>query len=464
MLRTLITLCHMCCWLALAMPALTACSNGAADPSEVPGNDTISGTYYQITLQAQPATRANANSLATEAETTVNNATILLYRSTQGINGDENITIDYALYAPLLTRSVTSDGAVYYTTGVLHNHAAMTPANYHALIIANMGDLSSWVGHTLGQVRDETTTAPYQQTADTDPATASHFVMTSNTDCTINATGQGGLDNPIRVTASIERLAARLDFSPAGAEEQALNTTPLTITLENDEQRTLTAYYTYQVTDGTATNGDVFYLTTVTPFNLLSSGSYLFKRVTDSYDTDAQTTYLGAETTSPASGQATNYVVDPWTWQKTLASRAALHYRTPLAELTEGAESSHWPVRDIDAANTDADGSPYYTLCYAEENTLRPTSDKETYATGIMVKGIYGKRAANGTMTYTEKQYTWYVRHSDPTHTAAEGIPMKYGIVRNNIYRLRLNAITSLGLVLIEVRDWTPVRVPDIEM
>ena len=41
---------------------------------------------------------------------------------------------------------------------------------------------------------------------------------------------------------------------------------------------------------------------------------------------------------------------------------------------------------------------------------------------------------------------------------------MKYGIVRNCNYRLYIRQVNSLGLILVEVKDWTPVNVPDIQV
>ena len=41
---------------------------------------------------------------------------------------------------------------------------------------------------------------------------------------------------------------------------------------------------------------------------------------------------------------------------------------------------------------------------------------------------------------------------------------MKYGIVRNNVYRVYVNSVTSLGLILIEVKDWISITLPEIQM
>ena len=51
-----------------------------------------------------------------------------------------------------------------------------------------------------------------------------------------------------------------------------------------------------------------------------------------------------------------------------------------------------------------------------------------------------------GTRTYEDATcyYTWWVRHSNDNDDTKKGI-MEYAIVRNNIYKLTVNSIYSLG-------------------
>ena len=91
---------------------------------------TKNGTYLQLTLYTQ--TRTGHNSRGPQGdedgdyrlgafvnEYEARNATILLYSDAAGINGSANTTIDYALYAPTLTKT-TSTSPVAYKTDVLH--------------------------------------------------------------------------------------------------------------------------------------------------------------------------------------------------------------------------------------------------------------------------------------------------------------------------------------------------------
>lgn len=69
-----------------------------------------------------------------------------------------------------------------------------------------------------------------------------------------------------------------------------------------------------------------------------------------------------------------------------------------------------------------------------------------------------------GTRTYEDATcyYTWWVRHSNDNNDDAKGI-MEYAIVRNNIYKLTVNSVYSLGgevpedeslIVDVYVNDW----------
>lgn len=69
-----------------------------------------------------------------------------------------------------------------------------------------------------------------------------------------------------------------------------------------------------------------------------------------------------------------------------------------------------------------------------------------------------------GTRTYEDATcyYTWWVRHSNDNDDTKKGI-MEYAIVRNNIYKLTVNSVYSLGgevpeeeslIVDVYVNDW----------
>ncbi len=454
------------CQLLLWVLAFAACSGGGASDDDDPTVDPTQqrGTYLTLTIAPQGAARTSRgpsggegpyNEAALSNETTVTNATIFLYQAASGINAAADTPILFALYAPQFSKTETS--TVAYTSGLLRSEKDIPAGTYHILVVTNMGDLSSLT--TLGTLRDALCTQPYKQTSATDPSAATDFVMTSYDDQTVTLAGEGGADHPHNVSATVQRLAARLDFGPGTSTEVA---TATTIETSDGTTHTIPRHYRYEVQnqDGTK-NGDIFLLTDVTPFNLLSSGTSLIKRTTRS-TSDLQTfTYAGRET-ADANGLATNFVLDPWTLLKTSQTLPeGLTYATPYASVASLQADQLLPLRETTVSTTD--GLRYYILSYTQENTLTTTSPTQTYATGIRVDGYYGKHKSDGTYSYSAKTYTHFIRHADP-HNSSAALPMKYGIVRNNIYRLYVNRVTSLGVVLIQVRDWGTRQVEEIEI
>ena len=41
---------------------------------------------------------------------------------------------------------------------------------------------------------------------------------------------------------------------------------------------------------------------------------------------------------------------------------------------------------------------------------------------------------------------------------------MKYGVVRNNIYRIHVSSVNSLGQIQIVVSEWNRIDVPEIQI
>jgi hypothetical protein len=108
-------------------------------------------------------------------------------------------------------------------------------------------------------------------------------------------------------------------------------------------------------------------------------------------------------------------------------------------------------------------------VAYPMENTLNTTSKLYYYATGIAVVGYY---YVNGTGTGTRYIYLGYMRHqgeadsydimpyTTPLETTATlgANPMRFGIVRNNIYRVWIGSIDQKGEMelKIKVKKWDP--------
>ena len=214
------------------------------------------------------------------------------------------------------------------------------------------------------------------------------------------------------------------------------------------------------------------------PYNDLTSGEYLIKRVTDGNDQNT-VNYISKET-EDANHNSTNYVICPWT-----ISRTGVAYRNGKKSITDwesmsfsdfykvkNADKSHGKDNDNAKATTPYNYK-YYILDYVMENTSFDNSPETS--TGLVFKGTYYDAAQWEVSTAEEqaggvfgkpkagavgkpKCYTYVIRHSDPTGNGTTNDIMHYGIVRNNIYRVRIDGITGKGpdgmKVTLNVRKW----------
>ena len=427
-------------------------------------------------------------------ENEVANVTVLLYKDDAGINTAGDPTIQYAFYTRDLTRDDKDLGdgktLISYTSEVLNYREPLAPGTYHVIVLANTGCRTDLEGRPLSEVRDMWVTRPYTLTYDAatgvpDIANADNFVMTSAKDARVDISGDGGADHVKHVSVSVERLAARIDFSPGplntdtGAVPEKGKAVWMTadnfvVTDAEGNKTTLPhiAGYQYVVVNASTKEAtdDRFILCTVTPFNCLKSGTYCIKRVMNTLGSGAkELKYLGDEQTD-ADGNGINYVVDPWTDQKSLDTPiSGIGYRNPLTSPEELLpEANRWPVKAPSAlapVDVNPKGLEYYILDYTQENTLPPGYGKEHYATGLQFSGYYGHwDEVTHTYTYKPQNYHYYIRHADPNNSSNEGLPMKYGVVRNNIYRIHVGSVNSLGQIEIVVSEWNRIDVPGIQL
>ena len=419
--------------------------------------------YINITISVSasesPFTRAkepkggeegDGREAAQTAETAVEGVTVIFFQN-YGINATDvqaNATmIDYVEYFDNMqldnahaTQHLTGhENEVFYTTGQRELSTLLNIENpYHMLVVAN-ANLTSQITPgttTLKQVRDMTQ-ANFKNGNN-------KFIMSSKEDHTINFNNSTYDKSTNRRTfyldcIHIERLAARIDYCTEGA------------TYDTDKNG-----YSYQV----GSSSDRFVVTKVTPFNLYNEPEYLFKRVQNAWSGTITTTYLGDETTDNTN-IANNYVVDPNTAQKD-----ASHTFTYLSPIAETMSTDYAQMMNSDQNKNRANQN--IIIAYARENTLMPTSPLKKYATGLAFEGDY---YVNGTGTPEKRVYYHYLRHqgeneqgtayqakrwADINETdACETTPMNYGIVRNNIYRVKISGITEDGLNLnIKVKKW----------
>ena len=268
-------------------------------------------------------------------------------------------------------------------------------------------------------------------TRDADITKFSNFIMSSKKDATIDFTKEGSETDPYVVNVDIERLAARIDIIPNATYDAASNT------------------YYYDVKDGANVIGG-FKLESVTPSKVLTKGEYLIKRVSSDAAVSA-VTYFGLEEMDATTKASTNYVVCPWTKD-----------RTGLTLAKAEGPASLYKVKETTSTST-AVGKASYILDYVMENTT--TDNAVVNSTGLIFKGKYYEEtewdATNhrpiASATGTDKEYTYTIRHSDPNGTGPSTAQMYYGIVRNNIYQIKIEGVVgkTKGLKLtIHVRKW----------
>lgn len=428
----------------LLVMSFASCASDTTSDLPLPSKDMKAYLQVKVTVEGSGDTRASRATTGpkggedgdgrepgTNHENEVNSLTVLLYKSDKDDLSEADATIDYVYTFTNLNKVTTSSGRdATYTTVPREIDASIVGKKYHVIVIANADDMTSRCkGKKLSEVRDLQMSKVC--TRDADITKFSNFIMSSKKDAKIDFTKEGSETNPYLVEVDIERLAARIDIIPNATYDV-----------------TGKGYY-YNVMDGTNVIGG-FKLESVTPTKVMTSGEYLIKRV--SSDKDVSTvTYFGQEVMNPTTKASTNYVVCPWTKNRTGLT---------LAE-AEG-PASLYNVKKTTSTST-AVGEASYILDYLMENTT--TDNAETYSTGLIFKGKYYESSEWDATNHrpiagakdTEKEYTYTLRHSDPSGSGTTADPMHFGVVRNNIYQVKVDGVEgkSKGIKLtIHVVPW----------
>lgn len=427
--------------------SFASCASDTTSDSPMPNKDMKAYLQVKVTVDGSGDTRASRADKGPDGgedgdgrepginhENDVNSLTVLLYQSSKNDLSEDEATIGYVYTFTALTASTPSSGGkVTYTTNPREIDPIIVGKDYHVLVIANAGDMTSRCkGKKISEVRDMQMDKVC--TRNDDIANFSDFVMSSKKDAKIDFSGTSGSGtetNPYLVDVDIERLAARIDIIPNA-------------TYDGTSQ----GYY-YNVMDGTNVVGG-FKLESVTPTKVMTKGEYLIKRVSSDKDVSS-VTYFGLED-KDADNKATNYVVCPWTKN-----------RTGITLSNAEGPASLYNVKETTSTST-AVKEASYILDYVMENTT--TDNAEANSTGLVFKGKYyelsdwdttNKQPKPG-ISGTDKYYTYTIRHSDPIGIGSKTDPMYYGIVRNNIYRVRIDGITGKGpdgmKITLNVRKW----------
>lgn len=427
----------------LLVMSFASCASDTTSDLPLPSKDMKAYLQVKVTVEGSGDTRASRATKGPQGgeggddrepginkENDVNSLTVLLYKSGKEDLSEADATIDYVYTFTNLNKVTTSSGSdATYTTVPREIDASIVGKNYHVIVIANADDMTSRCKGKISEVRDLQMSKVC--TRDADITKFSNFIMSSKKDAKIDFTKEGSETNPYVVNVDIERLAARIDIIPNATY------------VDTDK-----GYY-YNVMDGTNVVGG-FKLESVTPTKVMTKGEYLIKRVSSDKDVSS-VTYFGEEKMDATTKASTNYVVCPWT-----KDRAGL----TLAE-AEG-PTSLYNVKKTTSTSTVV-GEASYILDYVMENTT--TDNAEDYSTGLIFKGKYYESSEWDAATKqpkagfagAKKQYTYTLRHSDPSGSGTIADPMHFGVVRNNIYQVKVEGVEgkSKGLKLtIHVVPW----------
>lgn len=370
--RALSSLPQAGCVLALAALSAGCTQNDLGDGFSGGGSKPGSFVTLSLTTPSAPAMRSNptggeqgdGTETGQNYENTVKRAVAFFYQGSGGVNAEGTTRIQAAV--PFTFTGSGTEGSngidrVYTTTP---QTVDLENGTYHLLLVANPGtDWWSGKSLTLGDVRDHIQQQAWQQAAD---GGYSDFVMTSAADATVTLNFNPEND-PAKATVSVERMAARLDYQASGS---------------------------YTCKDPQYSNATVE-ITGAALVNNLTAGSYLTKRVANDVD-GTGLSYLGDETSD--AGVQTNYVLDPWTVQKTAGNNSFTigdATAQPASALYgvwfdgSWADPNQW-ASYVKAGTSVSDGpETWQRIGYTLENTTAASQSGSRYSTGVVFKAKF---------------------------------------------------------------------------
>lgn len=491
--------------ISMASACLALLTSCYSDDGEDDGNWVkVSSTYINLSIAVSGGTthtrageplggeNGDGREAGFERENDVTGITFILYQGVDGINSSD-ADLDLVCYLPVTKVSSQSQGTPFgkdkshldqiesvWETGqqkIGYTSVLDFSKTYHAIVIANANLVTELSGKKLSYVRNLPLSNIYTGSPTVPASSCTNFVMSSESDVALTfgtpknldgTTYTKGQDMYFDLTSQpiiIERMAARIDFHSANSNDYKDSYT--------------TPGYEYNV----ASSSDKFVVTGIVPFNLANGHTtfgkeYLIKRVAEDKDklTPETVVYLADETTK-------SYVIDP----NTLSGKAddnpylsnylshatnetlGLYPQLPSSVTSNPYYHSVKDMHDSDAKSI-IDSKENVVVAYPMENTLNTTTKPYYYATGVAVVGDY---YVNGKGTPTTYVYLSYLRHQgdaesynilpyttplEKTETMGATPAMKYGVVRNNIYRISIKSIDKKGSMelSIKVKKWDP--------
>lgn len=308
-------------------------------------------------------------------ENDITSAVAFFYQTSEGngVNSGGNTTIKAVVEFNTINKIDETQSGVdrIYATGA--KQIDLENGKYNVLVVANPGNDKWWTGKslTLADVRDHIQTAAWTASE----SGYSNFVMTSAADATLTLESNPE-DDPATAEVNVERMAARLDYK---------------------------AEASYTCTDP-AYSGATVKITGAALVNNLTAGSYLLKRVADDVN-GTNLSYLGDET--PDAGVQTNYVLDPWTADKTSANNSfTIGGETKTAEDLYGEwfgnisqDPNYWAAYVQPGTSVSDGAETWQRIGYTLENTTAAEEAGKRYSTGVVFKAKFHPQ---GVANYTD--------------------------------------------------------------
>lgn len=372
----------------LLMASLAAgCAQEDIDTAPTGGGGMSASSYVSLSFASQQSTPTRSNPTGGEQgdgqekgqtkENEIKSAVAFFYQGsgTDGVNSSGTTPIMAVATFNFNVESYTEPGngidRKYTTTP---QQVDLDDGTYNVLVVANPG-ADWWTGKTLtlADVRDHIHTAAWTASE----SGYSNFVMTSAADATLTLESNPE-DDPATAEVNVERMAARLDYK---------------------------AEASYTCTDPKY-SGATVEITGAALVNNLTAGSYLLKRVADDVN-GTNLSYLGDEI-ADANYVATNYVLDPWTADKTSANNSF----TIGGEANKTAEDlygewfgnisqdpNHWAAYVQPGTSVSDGAETWQRIGYTLENTTAAEEAGKRYSTGVVFKAKFNPQ---GVANYTE--------------------------------------------------------------
>lgn len=359
-------------WLLLfLMPLLSGCSHDSiADSATTDNQPAAAEAYVSVTLSMEQGTRTSqtyptyntsqASPNGGEAgdgpepgqsyENVITSLRVFFFSESadsKGVNAPAETpvaaTADFGYLSPVGTA---------YTTGV--RKVALPAGTYDVVAVANvatdgLGDIT-----TLGQLRDCIQTTAWRQVG----SSYGEFVMASAEDASIEITTSNAIDNPAMGEITVERHAARVDYK----------------TKES---------YTCADTDVKDATVEIVGAGLV---NNLTAGTYMLKRVAGTVGGEVD--YLGKET-ADADNVATNYVIDPWTAEKTPGNEDSEDMERLYGLRFNASDmAAFWDTKITNGTLLPGDEG-WKTAGYTMENTTAAAYSSRLYNTAMVFKAKF---------------------------------------------------------------------------